>query len=920
MPRNKRIKGGEFKLNDTILAKIKNLSTPNNLNPRDVLLNNEYLDEEGYILDNEGKRIEDSIYFTAINYEDAILINNILYDINSIYQTIISQSGLHKIDVIRQTIAEKDIEKIYIKIMSNFNNPNNLKSLQELISLNRIKIINGKYYLTYYNEELLKDPYSNEPIEYKDAFLLNGIIYDVISLHNHIIDTENQLNKEDMKKIKLMIPFAKRIGDFDNKINNLKLLITLKRLGYIDEENYLIGDDGSKIKDPLTNEEIKYENGILINGNLYDINSIYESMKTQIDDIKIDFFGIEISKENINKINLKKNMYLIADTSNYNNLKDFDDLRLIGNVIGSYMKFNDNIRDLFTNNQIYYDEAILINHNIYHIDSIYNRISYYHLDWFGIKIADEDIKKIKKMHFMWQLYETNEPTKLRSYHFFKKNKLIDADNHILDENGEPFIDPYTDLKIKYENGVIINNNLYDAISLYIAVSIRDENKVDYYNRRIISSDYKLVEKKCKLRDLEFSEAYIYVLNIYTKQIEKRIKGIDIENFEDIEYINDLIKNFYDIIINKYYRLITISNNNICKIIQNLIYYLRIINKFDDRIRLLFNSLKIINDLFKIFFDKLHNTYQENIQIYYNLFMYLNYFYKYLNISNFNIFLNYCSSLLLFFKNNNYELFLQKQKAEKLYILKLKVANKLANEFIEICEINDIDFLMNFLNEISKALSLSIINENKKILKVLALHLINKSFEILKSSNEPSVVIDFIKKSFPIIYKLSFNEDLKDFFEVVNKKYNFYLHEILLEFNIKKALQVAREKVNKEYDDFIKNLLKAYENILKMYMLSFMDDIFIYIDKLEELERNVNKYCIKAKQNFEVAKKAIETFHNIRPPTVRERFSKGIKGISSIFSRKRVVPIEQSPNKVSSIKSISIPKPEIPSLSSLKTRK
>ena len=156
MIRNKKIKGGGINVNNITLPDIKNLSTPNNLNPRDVLLNNEYLDEEGYILDNEGKRIEDSIYFTAINYEDAILINNILYDINSIYQTIISQSGLHKIDVIRQTIAEKDIEKIYIKIMSNFNNPNNLKSLQELISLNRIKIINGKYYLTYYNEELLK--------------------------------------------------------------------------------------------------------------------------------------------------------------------------------------------------------------------------------------------------------------------------------------------------------------------------------------------------------------------------------------------------------------------------------------------------------------------------------------------------------------------------------------------------------------------------------------------------------------------------------------------------------------------------------------------------------------------------------------------------------------------------------------------
>ncbi len=45
-----------------------------------------------------------------------------------------------------------------------------------------------------------------------------------------------------MEKIKLMIPYAKRIEDLDDKNNNLKSLETLKKLGYIDDENYFIND------------------------------------------------------------------------------------------------------------------------------------------------------------------------------------------------------------------------------------------------------------------------------------------------------------------------------------------------------------------------------------------------------------------------------------------------------------------------------------------------------------------------------------------------------------------------------------------------------------------------------------------------------------------------------------------------------
>jgi len=1034
MIRNKKIKGGGINVNNITLPYIKNLSTPNNLNPRDVLLNNGYLDDDGYILDNEGKRIEDSVNFTAINYEDAILINDNLYDINSIYQTIIRQAGLNKIDVIRQAIPQKDIEKIHIKIMSNFNNPNNLKSLQELISLYKIKLSREKYIISNHREDFLKDPYTNEAIEYKDAFLFNGIIYNVISLYSEIIKTGNYPDKEVMKKIKLMIPYTKRIGD----LNKLKSLETLKTLGYIDDEKYLIGDDDLRVKDPLTDKEIKYENGILINGNLYnvqslfiklflneagqtkkdhlnndisrkdeeeihltynklfkicnplspnnlksllhlknmglidddnyfidttdpitrnrikyedaifvngnvyDINSIYEFIYKDEDEIKKDFVGFEISKEVIDKINKKKISFLIKDTSNYNNLKNFDDLKLIGNVISSNMVFNDNIIDLFTNYTIYYDDAILINDNIYKINSIYKRvvIDNNDTDWFGIKIPDEDIKKIKKMHFMWQICNLEKPIELIPLEDLKQLRLVDDENHILDENGNPFIDPYTDLKIKYGNAIIINNNLYDVISLYIAVSIRDENKVDYYNRRIINLYYKLVEDKYELMILRnLGKYYYYVLNIYYKQIEKRVRGIDVNdvNLEDVEYINDLIKSFYENLIknNHTFNIINIINDYFKNIFEIIIYYLRIINKLEDRIRLIHYPLIIIIDILNKIFKKVNKTDKQKIQYYYNLYLYTNHFNKYLDTTNLNTFLDLCLSLLLFLNDNDYELFLEKQQQEaiNLNLLKKRVANELAKEFIRICESNDIDVLTNFLNEIKKALSLSIISENEKILKILALHLIKKSLEIVKSSIEPSVAIEFIKKSSEIAYKLSFKADMKDVFDDVYIKHHHYLFKVLLSFKINyydiifegrtgiyegitfnktKYLEDAREKIKKEYDDFIKNFLKAYENILKIYMLSFMDDIDR--SKIAKLEKNIDKCYKKAEQNFNIAKKAFTTYENIRPPTVKERVAKGIKGISSYLSRNKIVPVENSRSNVSPIESISIPKPKIPSLS------
>jgi hypothetical protein len=271
-------------------------------------------------------------------------------------------------------------------------------------------------------------------------------------------------------------------------------------------------------------------------------------------------------------------------------------------------------------------------------------------------------------------------------------------------------------------------------------------------------------------------------------------------------------------------------------------------------------------------------------------------------------------------------------------LKRGIANELANEFIQICEndniddiddIDDIDVLMMFLDNFNKSLSFSlpIIKENENILKILAIYLIKRSFGIIKSSNKPSVAIEFIKKTGEIAYLLSFKEDMKDVFEdVYNKhtqnlfralssfKVNFYdkIFEFQTNggiFNKEKALKNARDKIKKEYDDFIKNLLKAYENILKIYILSFMSDI--NRDKLHELHYNVYKCYRKLTQNFNIAEKAFTTYDKNRKSTYGEIVA---KGISSIFSRKRVAPAENSRSNISPIESITISEPEIPSLS------
>ena len=92
----------------------------------------------------------------------------------------------------------------------------------------------------------------------------------------------------------------------------------------------------------------------------------------------------------------------------------------------------------------------------------------------------------------------------------------------------------------------------------------------------------------------------------------------------------------------------------------------------------------------------------------------------------------------------------------------------------------------------------------------------------------------------------------------------------------------------------------------------MDDIDR--SKIAKLEKNINKCYKKAEQNFNIAKKAFTTYENIRPPTVKERVAKGIKGISSYLSRNKIVPVENSRSNVSPIESISIPKPKIPLLS------
>ncbi len=128
--------------------------------------------------------------------------------------------------------------------------------------------------------------------------------------------------------------------------------------------------------------------------------------------------------------------------------------------------------------------------------------------------------------------------------------------------------------------------------------------------------------------------------------------------------------------------------------------------------------------------------------------------------------------------------------------------------------------------------------------------------------------------------------MKDIFEDTYVKYYYYLFEIL-------------KKIRKEYDEFVKILLKVYENILKIYMLSFMDDIPRY--KLEKIEKNIDKYYERANKIIQ-PKKFKES--------IVESFKKFKRRLSMTFMSNRIAP-----NSTSQIESITIPEPKIPSIKS-----
>ncbi len=68
-----KLKGG---LNPEYIQQISNLSNLNNLKTFEELQAIEKIDTDGYILDDEGNRINDPISLEPIKYEDVILISS----------------------------------------------------------------------------------------------------------------------------------------------------------------------------------------------------------------------------------------------------------------------------------------------------------------------------------------------------------------------------------------------------------------------------------------------------------------------------------------------------------------------------------------------------------------------------------------------------------------------------------------------------------------------------------------------------------------------------------------------------------------------------------------------------------------------------------------------------------------------------
>jgi len=361
------------------------------------------------------------------------------------------------------------------------------------------KIIKGGQY--YYNDILDKILEKNLSNEQKN-FLIS--IIDIIN-KNSILN-ENQEFLELLKKLEiniseiinfitkkeLIIKKIKEILYFKkcniNKNNNLPEKNVLKDLKFINTDDFFLDINGELIEDVILFEKFKYEEGYLLNGYLFNINSLYEIATTgkkenpltrdKIDETEIEHITFFYNYKNY------KNYYLISNKNNINNLKSIEEIREIETqesikILDTENNFIDLNKSLYlepiNKENLNYKYAIYVNYKLYNIIYLFE---YLYIN--NKKLTIENTDKEKIINYYYIIYKQDVI-----------NKHLDNISKFDKINLEEFQDNIGQLRKIFLHRVFSFEQKKKTYILYIILNIHffyllfKKSIYDYNNKSIV---------------------------------------------------------------------------------------------------------------------------------------------------------------------------------------------------------------------------------------------------------------------------------------------------------------------------------------------------------------------------------------------------------------------------------------------------
>jgi hypothetical protein len=868
MPRRlKKIKGG---MNDRYVEKIRNLSRLNNLKSLEELKvlgvlseveRHEYefekYDKGYYFYDGyfeSGDRFVSGDFYIEpilqkrLKYEDAILINGNLYNIVDLYDWVIIRGNTK--DAYNLPISDYDKQKIEnfhnkndfdVEHLIDYSRYNNLKSLAELKTLGYVD--DYDFLIDKDNKQRINGKNSNEPIKYENAIIINGVLYDINNLVEYLKRRPTiKVKKEDNLKIQtLKIDFITLITSKKQTYNNLKPSEDLKRLKFIDKDKEIIDREGEKIKDPLTNKPIKYENAIIIKGVLYDITNLLELFANNQIQEKIK----NISEADLEKIkSFNFDFSLSKDNSTYNNLKSFDKLRqyvFFRERDGKHYFFKKDgeiFKDPVTQKEIEYKQAFLLGDVLYDINVLFEWViikKNYTDPVSNLRLSEDDISKIGNYNVNIDLIlNPHTPNNLKTIEELKQqSRVLSRSNLFLDKNGNEFqILLFGDIlyrsnNLRYNKAILINGFLHNFEELYSYLF--DGENIGNYIKRLFGEIVK-VEDTIKIYNLKhkidpYLQDNITVFKSSLEELKRNCQKIK----DKIQRIDELITGDLDI-------------TNLRRI-SNLIDDIFIIYTFD--VYRKFLSISTISDLRLIGSIFLTNTVIEVLKCFFK-----------------------CLFALYKFGDNNHDCNSYRTTLFKKMLWLIEKINDFyyyTFQLVIAVGIKESHFSPDYLNSFERIL--------------------DEVNNIVMTSREKSAEILGIQEEIKL-YKLQISRIFVSISPSMKK-------------DRRKLLTDAYKSIKEEYLNVLKNYFKSQENSLDIYRfcnIRFMNivknqrkDNEVLITKAELLSKNNEKLHRKSKKSFENVKKIFEKYGEYKTPPLIKRFAKSISKSIKTYTRRRVLP-------------------------------